>query len=856
MNYGSSHRLASAKLFTIFLFFLVSFAGVAQNHSTFMDFDGDGRADLAARRASTSEFLIRLSEKYSGQNEIISFGESTDIPISGDFDGDGITDIGVRRAANQTWYIINSSGVDYISGNADGITRYVFGRHFNDIPVPADYDGDGRTDIAVRRPSTQYWYILNSSGVDTLTGHSDGISRKVFGRQATDIPVPADYDGDGKADIAVRRPVSHYWYIFNSSGIDNVTLNQDGITRKRFGLDQNDIPVPADYDGDGKTDIAVRRPATFTWYILNSSGVDELSGMADGISRYKFGMNRTDIPVPADYDGDGKADLAVKRLAEDFWLIKWYILNSSGDDPIDSYDDGISRVYFSKDNGDVLLAQSPGVLWFSSDLDGDGLNNRQEMAFDSNILETDTDGDGVSDFDEVYMHDTDPNNPDSDGDGVSDYLELVAETDPNDPSSVAMLIEDVSFTDSALQQCVNDTQEILVSEINYLTCKSKGITDISGLEAFTSLEELRLYDNQIEDLTPISELLSIQILVLSANPIHDLAPLGNLTQLTELYLSWINATDISFLTNLDSLSRLSFSGNTGVDLTPIASLTQLKDLFLEGNQIEDISFLENLAQLERLNLDTNSIADISVLSRLQKLHNLSLNNNQVVDLNPLSNLIKLSKLKLANNQISDFSPLETLGVYWNLQYLSLNGNLSGDISFLRSFAIFDSLSLENNGISDLSPLAGLTQVNTLNLGDNQISSLEPLTNLDSIRYLNLDKNQVSDLSALQFLKRLKQLNLSDNDVEDISPLTTLTGLWALDLSNNQLADITAITALQQLRELYLQHNLISDVSGIFHLISLTELSLLGNSQIPCNDLTMLSDTLPEANIVHPLECVP
>ncbi len=355
MNYGASRYQPPLKLLTIFLFLLVSFSGVAQNHSTYMDYDGDGKADLAVRRASTSEFLIRPSGKYLNPSEIISFGESTDIPISGDFDGDGITDIGVRRAANQTWYIINSSGVDYISGNADGVTRYVFGRNINDIPVPADYDGDGRTDIAVRRPSTQYWYILNSSGEDTLTGHSDGITRKIFGRQAADIPVPADYDGDGKADIAVRRPASHYWYILNSSGIDNVTFNQDGITRKRFGLDQNDIPVPADYDGDGKADIAVRRPDTFTWYILNSSGADELSGMSDGISRYKFGLNRTDIPVPADYDGDGKADLAVKRLAEEFWLIKWFILNSSGNDPIDNYGDGISRVYFSRDNSDVLI---------------------------------------------------------------------------------------------------------------------------------------------------------------------------------------------------------------------------------------------------------------------------------------------------------------------------------------------------------------------------------------------------------------------------------------------------------------------------------------------------------------------
>ncbi len=238
-----------------------------------------------------------------------------------DFDGDGKTDVSVYRPSDGNWYINRSTA---------GFAAIHWGGAPGDVIVPGDYDGDGKADYAIWRPSdtanvTDY-YVLNSNGF-TVSGYSHGLT--------TDKPVSGDFDGDGKTDLAVWRPSTGVWYVFGSQG--------QTTTQAQFGS-TGDIPMAMDNDGDGKSNFTVFRPSNNTWYIAKPTGTP-----AQNFDAVQWGL-AGDVYVPGDYDGDNKEDVAVFRPSNGTWYIRR------------STDGGTTYMQFGQ-AGDVPV---PG------DYDGDG----------------------------------------------------------------------------------------------------------------------------------------------------------------------------------------------------------------------------------------------------------------------------------------------------------------------------------------------------------------------------------------------------------------------------------------------------------------------------------------------------
>ncbi|HEX6685273.1 MAG TPA: FG-GAP-like repeat-containing protein [Candidatus Limnocylindrales bacterium] len=158
-----------------------------------------------------------------------------------DFNGDGRSDMMVYRPSEGNWH------VRFTGGGQTTLNNGQWGDP-NDRPLTGDYDGDGKDDMMIFRPSTGQWLVKY-----TANNHNATLTSNWGGPE--DTVMSGDYNGDGRADMMVYRPSEGNWYVRFTGG-GQTTLNNG-----QWG-DPNDRPLTGDYDGDGKDDMMIFRPST------------------------------------------------------------------------------------------------------------------------------------------------------------------------------------------------------------------------------------------------------------------------------------------------------------------------------------------------------------------------------------------------------------------------------------------------------------------------------------------------------------------------------------------------------------------------------------------------------------------
>ena len=277
------------------------------------DYDGDGKTDYGVVRSGSGGNPAQLAWFIKNNGGAIDirrdWGLTTDVLSPADYDGDGKEDIAVWRQspAPATFYILRSS---------DSTFQFARFGISGDLPITRDYTGDGKADPAVYRAGNpgNFWYMPSS-------GPFAGKPVVVLFGATGDYPVPGDFNGDGKADFCVVR---------NTGGIAtfNIRYGTDAVaagpadTTSYFGRFATDSAVQGDFDGDGKADIAVTRPegGQIVWYVLPSSG--------GSFQRGVWGVPPGDFQVPGDYDGDGRTDFAIWRPSGTAGGTAFYVLGS------------------------------------------------------------------------------------------------------------------------------------------------------------------------------------------------------------------------------------------------------------------------------------------------------------------------------------------------------------------------------------------------------------------------------------------------------------------------------------------------------------------------------------------------
>jgi len=270
--------------------------------------NGEGSFTWDASRISDGNYFIyavvsdgiNSTRFYSDVS--VEVGGISNIPVPAatpcDFDGDGRSDIAVVRSNGNfqpaNWFIRNSSTgvVDVRSFGVDNL----------DIFFAPDFNGDLVSDISLFRGKVDIF----TSFISELSAENDQKVQAwgVLG----DVPIKADLDGDGIDDPTVFRPQDGTLWSIRST---------EGAAGFNWGLN-GDIPVAADFDGDGRDDLAVWRPSDGFWWILQSSKKNS-TAPADILYR-QFGLPG-DYPMVGDYTGDGIADLVVFRPSSGNWFV-------------------------------------------------------------------------------------------------------------------------------------------------------------------------------------------------------------------------------------------------------------------------------------------------------------------------------------------------------------------------------------------------------------------------------------------------------------------------------------------------------------------------------------------------------